>query len=307
MVRFWPISIFIGLLVFVWLQSENLPLSSNSSVTSPPPQRIVSLAPSITETLFALKVGDRVIAVTDYCQYPISVKTLPKVGGYLDPNLEQIVRLQADLVILLERQQILNKQLQQLGIDTLSIDNSTLSGIRNSILDIGVAVHQTAKAESLVSTFDQRLEMIQQKIQNQPKPQVLLAIAHSSNTHYLDKVYIAGQQDFYNDLLPFVGATNVYQGEHIKVPALSTEGLLRLNPQVIVDIFPDAEVYSLDLTKLRQQWQRLDKIDAIRNQQLHIIQADYAVIPGPRIILLAEHLAQIFHPDIDWEPVNHVD
>ncbi|AUZ84155.1 ABC transporter substrate-binding protein [Methylophaga nitratireducenticrescens] len=300
MARFWPILLFIAIFIFVWLQPEKLPSENNASKT-PSPQRVISLAPSITETLFALDAGDNVVAVTDYCQYPSQVKQLPKVGGYLDPNLEQIVRLQADLVILLERQQILKKQLQQLGIETLSIDNSSLASIRNSIIYIGSAVDKVSLAKSLVSEFDNRLEAIQQKIQDQPEPAVLLAIAHSSHTHFLDKVYIAGQQDFYNDLLSFVGATNVYQEPHIRVPAVSTEGLLRLNPQIIVDIFPGAEEYSPDLTELRQQWQRLDKIDAISNNQLHIIQADYAVIPGPRIIQLAEDLARIFHPQLNWD------
>ena len=300
MARFWPILLFIAIFIFVWLQPEKPQSDTNASEISSP-QRVISLAPSITETLFALDAGDKVVAVTDYCQYPIQVKKLPKVGGYLDPNLEQIVRLKADMVILLERQQSLNTQLQQLGIQTLSIDNSSLAGIRNSIIDIGSAVDKVSLAKSLVSEFDRRLEAIKQKIQDQPEPTVLLAIAHSSHTHFLDKVYIAGQQDFYNDLLFFVGATNVYQGPNIKVPAVSTEGLLRLNPQIIVDIFPGEEVYSPDLTKLEQQWQRLDKIDAIRNKRLHIIQADYAVIPGPRIIQLAEDLARLFHPQLDWD------
>ncbi|WP_300497854.1 ABC transporter substrate-binding protein [uncultured Methylophaga sp.] len=300
MARFWPILLFIAIFIFVWLQPEKLQSENNASEISSP-QRVISLAPSITETLFALDAGDKVVAVTDYCRYPNQVKNLPKVGGYLDPNLEQIVRLKADMVILLERQQSLNTQLQQLGIKTLSIDNSSLAGIRNSIIDIGVAVNNVSLARNLVSEFDNQLESIQQKIHNQPEPTVLIAIAHSSHTHFLDKVYLAGQQDFYNDLLSFVGATNVYQGPNIKVPAVSTEGLLRLNPQIIVDIFPSEEVYSPDLTKLRQQWQRLDKIDAISNNKLHIIQADYAVIPGPRIIQLAEDLARIFHPQLDWD------
>lgn len=300
MARFWPILLFIAVFIFVWLQPEKT-LQDNSVSKVSSPQRIISLAPSITETLFAVDAGNKVVAVTDYCQYPAQVKNLPKIGGYLDPNLEQIVRLKADMVILLERQHALKKQLQQLGIATLSIDNSSLAGIRRSIIDIAAAVDQTAKADKLISDFDNRLAAIHQKVEGQPKPEVLIAIAHSSNTHYLDKVYIAGQQDFYNDLLPFIGASNVYQGTRLRVPTLSTEGLLRLNPEVIIDIFPDAEVYSPDIAALKQQWQRLDKINAIKNNQLHIIQADYAVIPGPRIILLAEHLAQIFHPQLDWD------
>lgn len=306
MARFWPMLVFIAVFVFVWLQPEKLQIDFNTSTVATP-QRIISLAPSITEILFAVGAGDKVVAVTDYCQFPIQVKSLPKVGGYLDPNLEQIIRLQADMVILLERQHALKKQLQQLGIKTVSIDNSSLTDIRNSIIEIAAAVDQTASAENLINDFDRRLVALQQKVRNQAKPKVLLAIAHSSNSYYLDKVYIAGQQDFYNDLLAFIGAINVYQQKQVRVPALSTEGLLRLNPQIIIDIFPDAKVYSPDITALRQQWQRLDKVDAIQHNRLHIIQADYAVIPGPRIIQLAEHLARIFHPQLDWKATENAD
>ncbi|HCD04827.1 MAG TPA: ABC transporter substrate-binding protein, partial [Methylophaga sp.] len=152
MARFWPILVFIAVFVFVWLQPEKpQPVSNVPAISSP--QRIISLAPSITETLFAIDAGDRVIAVTDYCQYPAKVKNLPKVGGYLDPNLEQIVRLQTDMVILLKRQHALKKQLQQLGIQTLSIDNSSLAGIRNSIRDIAAALDKSAKAEILLNDF----------------------------------------------------------------------------------------------------------------------------------------------------------
>ena len=303
MARFWPVLLFIAMAFFVWFQTEKLPTAPSASTISVP-ERIISLAPSITETLFALQAGDKVIAVTDFCRYPQQVQKLPKIGGYLDPNLEQIIRLQPDLVILLQRQQALKKQLAQLGIQTLSIDNSSLSGIRQSIFDIGLAVDQTAKAEQLMNEFDNALQLLRETVAGQPEPRVLIAIAHSSNTHYLDKVYIAGQQDFYNDLLPFVGAKNSYQDSGIRVPALSTEGLLRLNPQIIVDIFPDAEVYSPNIAELRQQWQKLGNIDAIKQGQLHIIQADYAVIPGPRIIQLAEHLARLFHPQLDWNAIN---
>ena len=303
MARFWPILLFIAMAFFVWFQTEKLATAPSASTKSAP-ERIISLAPSITETLFALQAVDKVIAVTDFCRYPQQVQKLPKIGGYLDPNLEQIILLQPDLVILLQRQQALKKQLAQLGIQTLSIDNSSLSGIRQSILDIGLAVDQTAKAEQLMNEFDNALQRLRETIAGQPEPRVLIAIAHSSNTHYLDKVYIAGQQDFYNDLLPFVGAKNSYQDTGIRVPALSTEGLLRLNPQIIVDIFPDAEVYSPNIPELRQQWQKLGNIDAIKQGHLHIIQADYAVIPGPRIIQLAEHLARLFHPQLDWNARN---
>ena len=116
--HFWPLFLFVIILVVavIGINSQSTIRPSQHAI----PERIISLAPSITETVFALGLGNNVIAVTDYCEFPTDVLNLPKVGGFIDPNLEAIVALQPDLVILLANQQQTIKQLQQLNIPTLA-------------------------------------------------------------------------------------------------------------------------------------------------------------------------------------------
>jgi len=263
-------------------------------------QRIVSLAPSITETLFALDLGDNVIAVSDYCDFPAEVLNLPKVGGYVDPNLEAIVALQPDLVILLANQQRTIDQLQQLNIASLAVRDTTLADIREMITSIGHATQHQFQAQQLIDSIEQKITIITKKVTHLPRPRVLVTIGHSIGNNQIKTIYIAGQHDFYNDLITLAGGDNAYQDDALKVPSLSTEGIMQLNPQIILDIFPDADDHDADLEQVLQQWQALEYIDAVSNNRIYIIEQDYATTPGPRIVKLLEQFAQLIHPELDW-------
>ncbi len=293
--RFWPLLLLLVIWLFAFWQT---PTPSDAPESDIIPKRIISLAPSITETIFAVGAGEQLVAVTDFCQFPQQAQDLPSIGGYLDPSLSQIVAHQPDLVIMLDRQQTLNRQLQQLGIRTLLIDNARLDGIINGILEIGAASGQQQQAQTLYNQLQRQITEVKQQVADQPRKDTLLAIAHYTNSEQLDLVYIAGQQDFYNDILQLAGGRNVYQDKRLKVPAVSLEGLLRMNPEVIIDIFPDASAHQADLQKVRQQWQQLTPVTAIKQRQIHFIEADYATVPGPRIIQLLADIAKLLHPDI---------
>ena len=293
--RFWPVLPLLAiLLVAIWQK----PAAPEKTIADGPPAKIISLAPSITETLFAIGADAQLVAVTDFCQYPSTAQDLPKIGGYLDPSLSQIVARQPDLVIMLDRQQSLNKQLHQLGIQTLLIDNSRLGGILQSIISIGDATGHQQQAQQLHASLSRKIAKVKQQVAGKPLKNTLLAIAHYTNSDQLDLVYIAGQQDFYNDILQLAGGRNVYQDPRLKVPAVSQEGLLRMNPEIIIDIFPDASAHNADLQQVHQQWQQLQPLKAVKNQQIHIIEASYATVPGPRIVMLLQDIAALLHPQI---------
>jgi len=133
---------------------------------------------------------------------------------------------------------------------------------------------------------------------------VLVSIGHSLNNEQLNMIYIAGQHDFYNDLIVLAGGHNVYQDQKLKVPSLSLEGVIQLNPQIIIDIFPDADDHNDDLNIIMQKWQALPYIDAVDNKQVYIIEASYATIPGPRVVLLLKQFARFIHPEVDWDTVS---
>lgn len=293
--RFWPLLPLLVIWLFAfWQSSTHIDAPESDDI----PKRIISLAPSITETVFEVGAGQQLVAVTDFCQYPQQAQDLPSIGGYLDPSLSQIVAHQPDLVIMLDRQQTLNKQLQQLGIRTLLIDNARLDGIMAGILAVGAASGHQQQAQRLYDQLQRQITRVKQEVADHPRKDTLLAIAHYTNSEQLDLVYIAGQRDFYNDILQLAGGRNVYRDTRLKVPAVSMEGLLRMNPEVIIDIFPDTSAHQADLQKVRQQWQQLAPITAVKQQQIHFIEADYATVPGPRIIQLLTDIARLLHPGI---------
>ncbi|PHS68530.1 MAG: ABC transporter substrate-binding protein [Methylophaga sp.] len=297
--RFWPLLFFVSIFAMAIL-GINTQLSTGKNQHLKP-QRIITLAPSITETVFALDLGDSVVGVTDYCDYPPTASKLPKVGGFINPNFEAILSLQPDLVILLSQHQKVIQQLSQLNIPTLAVDNSTLKGITESIKTIGQATDQTKQSAQLLANIDQKINYIQSKTAHLSKPSVLISMGHSLGGEQLNTVYIAGQNDFYNDLISLAGGQNVYQQTQIKVPSLSVEGILQLNPDIILDIFPEADDHHADLSQVLKQWQKLKFVNAVKHDHIYFIEQNYATIPGPRIFLLLEKIAKFIHPEIDWE------
>lgn len=296
--RLWPLIVFILIFCIVWLLADNVekPLSTTKSY-----QRIITLSPSLTETVFALGLGDRVVAVTDYCDYPPQAQALPSVGSYTNTSLEAITRLQPDLVIMLNGQQQRQQQLEQLGIKTLVLDNSTIADIKETIKTIANLTGKQSQATKLLNNIQDQIDYVRIKVHGVAPVRTLVGIAHYVNSDQLDTVYIAGQHDFYNELLELAGGVNVYTDTTVKVPSVSAEGIIRMNPDAIIDVFPEQKDHQSDMKQVIKQWQTLRSVNAVKQQRIYIIEHDYASIPGPRIFKLLPEMAQLLHPNLDWQ------
>ena len=296
MLRVWPLFLSLILLQL----SLTSPARATTLWSKQTPSRIVSLSPHITETLFALGAGPQVIAVTRYCDYPNEATVLPNVGGLVDVNIESIVALKADLVILLSSQQAVQHQLNALGVRTLAVNNRTLEDIQSTIRAVGLATGHQQNATQLLTQMTEHITAVTLAVEPLAKPAVMISISHPLGDNALHSVYIAGQQDFYNDLLEIAGGRNVYQHAYPKVPHISLEGIFNLNPDVIIDIFPEADDHSASLDDIYAQWMMLTSVKAVQNERVHLIQADYATIPGPRVTTLLKQLASLLHPELKW-------
>ncbi|GLP98380.1 ABC transporter substrate-binding protein [Methylophaga thalassica] len=296
--RFWPLVMFIMIFCIVWLLADNAqkPLSTVKNY-----QRIITLSPSLTETVFALGLGDHVVAVTDYCDYPAQAQALPSVGSYTNTSLEAITRLQPDLVIMLNGQQQRQQQLEQLGIKTLVLDNSTIADIKETIQKIADLTDRQNEADKLLTSIQAQIDYVHNKVRGLVPVRTLVGIAHYVNSDQLDTVYIAGQHDFYNELLKLAGGVNVYTDTTVKVPSVSAEGIIRMNPDAIIDVFPEQKDHQSDMKQVIKQWQSLRNVNAVKQQRIYIIEHDYASIPGPRIFKLLPEMAQLLHPELDWQ------
>ena len=265
-------------------------------------RRIVSFAPSLTEMLFALGLGERVVGVSEYCVYPQEVKALPKVGGFLNPNVEMVVRLRADCVVLFANHDKVVKQLAQLGIPTLVVRGDTLSEIMATFAVLGREFECEERSDAILADIDARMTRIRTRCAERPPLRVLTVIWRERGVGTLRGLQAAANDGYYSELLRLAGATALPQGTASKYPSLSVEGILELNPDVVFELVNDITVTSAaDLAQVRADWQVLPELAAVKNDRLYIITDDYATIPGPRFILLAEKLARHLHPDIDWD------
>ena len=297
-------------LSFVGKQLLNRPAQQKFSGTGPglsaDPEtltyrRIISMAPSLTEVLFAIGLGDMVVGVTRYCDYPLEAKKKPQVGGFLDPNYEAVLSLEPDLVVLLQEQVEARRYLEEMGLNTLAADHRSVRGIINSIAAIGEACGAAGKAQELVNDLETRITRVHRKTRNLPRTRVMVAVGRNLNEVSLGGIYISGRDGFYDQLLELAGGTNAYRQRTIALPAISAEGIQNLNPQVIVDIAPALGPTVREKADLIRAWDFAAGVDAVKNHRVYVFDEGYGVRPGPRFILLLEQMARVLHPELEWD------
>ncbi len=264
------------------------------------PERIVSLAPSITEILHFLGVFDRVVGVTRYCYFPPEARAVAEVGGYYDPNYEAIVALRPDLVVMLKEHLVAQETLSRFGIDVAVVDNQTIDGILAAIETVGETCGVPPAAEAIVGDIRARIRRIRQRTGGLTPPRVLVSIGRIMGSGALEDVYIAGKDGFYNEMIGMAGGVNAYGGS-VAFPLVSGEGIIGMNPEVIIDMVPDLEAQGLDRERIQAEWSAVGQVDAVRSGRVHLFEEGYAVVPGPRFISILEKMARVLHPGLDWD------
>ncbi|MFH1999231.1 MAG: helical backbone metal receptor [Planctomycetota bacterium] len=263
-------------------------------------KRIVSLSPSVTEILFALGLGDKVKGVTEFCDFPPEAMAIPKIGGYFDINFEAIVALEPDLVVLLGEHHDTRRGLQEMGLKTVSVNHKTIDGILESLVTLGSACGAADKGRALAAELRRRVDRVCSKTQGLPRPRTLISVDHPMGTGSLTEVYIAGHEAFYNAMLEWAGGENAYTNETIKFPMVTVEGILEMNPEVIIDVAADLENRAWTEEAMLAEWNTLKEVKAVASLRVHIFTDDFVVIPGPRFILTLEKMARTLHPELDW-------
>ena len=253
------------------------------------PHRIISLAPSITESLFALGLGERVIGVTTYCTYPSQTKRIEKIGGYCDANLEKIIALHPDLVVLSREHEKQRAFLTRFGVNTLEIDNSTCAAVCSSFALIGKRCAVTRASDSLIRLFHERLTHSRG---HTPRLKVLFCVGRDNpGAGRIKSIYAASRGTYYNDLIESAGGMNAFSDSTPAYPRLSSEGIMAIAPDIVIDVAPAMGNYSCDL--LVEDWFSLTRIPAVKQKRVFCMAKDYATVPGPRMLLLLDDLRRI--------------
>jgi len=249
-------------------------------------QRIISLAPSVTETMLALGCGDRLVGATSFCTLPDSLKRVERVGGYIDPNFERMIALKPDLIILYEEHEKVRGFLAQHGMRYLAVRSNTLTDICSSFVRIGKACGKEKAADSLVNQFRRALH---EPAGRKRPDRVLVCIGRSSGS--ISQIYIAGRKTFYNEILEALGAANAYPDSFAPYPQVGTEGIVSMRPDIILDV--SFSMVNRSCGQLQADWHKLSMIPAVANNAIYCIDKDYATLPGPGLLHLIADLRTI--------------
>jgi iron complex transport system substrate-binding protein len=255
------------------------------------PLRIVSFAPSITETLFALGLGDRVVGVTRFCSYPPEAQKIAKVGGYVDPNFEMILGLKPDLVLMLKEHGLLQDFLKKNTIRYQVIENEKLDDIIASFSKIGALCGVAQKGDSIAAQI--RSDLAGGGSHDITiEPRVLFCIGRDNpGSGQISKLFAAGPNTFYDALIKSSGAKNACTDSRFTYPELSAEGIIRMQPEVVIDIMPS--IARISTEKTIGDWNGMNMVPAVRSHCVYCLSNDYATIPGPRIVLLLRDIRRI--------------
>lgn len=267
-----------------------------------PCAKIVSLAPSVTEVLFELGLGDKLVGVTRFCRYPPEAKSIHAVGGFYDVSPEHVALLKPTRVFALTESGSTSEALRRAGISVREVDHTSVTGIRESIQTIARECGVDERAQVRLAQLRRLEEEVRARClrggpQATPR-RTLVVVGRTREGNTSSGLYISGRDGFYSDVLTMVGAINVNTQSTVAVPAVSKEGLLTLNPEVVVEIVNVDDVF--DEQNAMALWNSFPNLAAVRDKKVFLLHDDFASVPGPRYILLAQKLSGLLcrdHPE----------
>ncbi|MDI6776142.1 MAG: cobalamin-binding protein [Syntrophales bacterium] len=257
---------------------------------TPYPKRIISLAPSITETLFALGLDKEIVGVTMFCNYPPAVRSKPKVGGFINISLERVVSLSPNLIIGTSdgnRRETV-EQFERIGLPVYIVNPVSLEDILKMVLDIGRITGKEDTAKKLIFNLRRRVESVVLKTRQMKKPRVFLLLG-------TDPMITVGRDTLHDKLITLAGGVNVAGGDTIKYPRYSIEEVMVKQPDVIIITSMKREE---NFASLRDKWKKWKNIPAVRNDRIYTIDTDLITRSSPRIINGLEELVKIIHPEL---------
>lgn len=265
----------------------------NRRITVPyPPQRIISLAPNLTEMLFALGLDAQIVGVTSYCDYPPAAQSKVKVGDTLQPDLERLIALSPDLVLVSTSSQLesLARRLGELSISVYVTDPRTVREVASSLLALGELTDSTQAANTLVAEMERRIKAVEARVEGLARPRVLYALQ-------TEPLITIGRRTFLNDLISLAGGESVSASETADYPQFSRETVIARAPEVIVAqrLHGSSAVSEESLRRI------FAETPAARSGRIALVDPDLVNRPGPRITDGLEEMARALHPESNIE------
>jgi len=258
------------------------------------PRRIISLIPAVTEMLFAMNAGDRVVGVSSFDRYPPEVAKRERVGALLDPDVERILSLKPDLVVVYGTQKELITRLDRAGVARFDYQHAGLADITVTIRRLGQRIGRADEADRLAAGIERDIGAIRTQVAGRPRPKTALLFDREPGS--LRGMYASAGIGFMHDMLEVAGGADAFGDLKRQSLQLSSETLLARAPEVIIEI-QRTEGWPPDrIARELAVWKALTAVPAVRTGRVHIIADDRLSIPGPRVAEGARILARVLHP-----------
>jgi len=262
------------------------------------PLRILSLTPNVTEILFAMGLGDKVVGRSTCCDEPPEARALPAVGDTISLDVEKIVALGPTLAFVVTRQDAPVLRLESLGIRTVALESDTMPELVESIGRIGRETGCEPAARHLLGRIRAELDAVRESVRGRPRPRTLFMFPMTVGSM---QVMVAGRGTFVDDLLEVAGAVNAFP-DRANWPAISPQRVIELAPEVILVHAVDAAPESDTAVAIRRAWSNWQSIPAVAAGRVHVLSEPFLTIPGPRVGRAARLLAETLHPELREEP-----
>lgn len=286
----WAVLLYLRNFVLNTLNDDPVTTVQKQSKENNKPQRIVSLAPNITEILYELGLGDKVIAVSNDCDYPPEAESKQKVGSFWQPSVETVIACKPDLVITLwfTQQNSVARTLERLDYKVLTLKLESLDELRTAIEKIGKAAGRIEKAKELNKKIQTQLSQIQEQNKSKDRPKVLWVVQP-------DPLRVAGTKTFITELLNLAGADNAIPNVDIQYPSISKEQMLSCQADIIIQAAMTKHNINKQQKQAEEFWSKYPYLPAVKNNRIYVINPDMILRLGPRTPQGLMQVSDIIH------------
>ena len=267
-----------------------------SAVAQAPPQRIISLIPAVTEMLFAIGAGDRVVGVSTFDHYPAEAAQRANVGGLVDPNFERILALRPDLVVVYGSQGDLISRLNQVHVPMFNYRHAGLADITVTLRAIGERVGRREAAERVAADIEAGIAGVRARVAGRPRPKTMIVFDREAGS--LQGMYASGGVGFLHDMLEVAGGMNVFADVRRQSIQVSSELALARAPDVIMELHWGDAWTPDHIAREQAVWQKLPSLPAVRTGRITMLVGDKWSVPGPRVVETILAMAKALHPGV---------
>jgi iron complex transport system substrate-binding protein len=255
------------------------------------PPRILSLAPNITEILFAMGLGDHVVGRSNFTDYPPEAAAVPSVGDTQKLDQEKIIALRPTIAFVITRRDQLPKALEAMGIHTVALQSDRMGQLTEAIRTIGRETGRPEAAQALVDRIEKDLDRVRACVKRLPRPKVLFAFPMLIGSTQMG---VAGRGTFVDDLLDVAGAVNAYPSA-ADWPEITPEQVIALAPEVVLVNATGPDAAEDRAKAIFDSWQQWKTVPAVARHRVEVLTETYLTIPGPRVGQAAMRLAEVIH------------